>query len=249
MKLGKLPARPGAISLRLSDYVDLSKLPTPPAEFGHDALVTAPWGMLGNDSVGDCVLAGGGHETMLWNAAGGRVIPFADASTLSDYSAITGYNPADPSTDNGTDMQQAAAYRQKTGLLDAAGNRHLVGAYLAIEAGNIDEHLVAAFLFEAIGVGITFPSTAMQQFSDGQPWDVVAGSTIEGGHYVPGIARRGGMLLAVTWDAKQFMTDAFFKANNDESVAYVSQEMLTGGKSLDGFDLDQLNADLAELRS
>jgi hypothetical protein len=248
LRLGKRPARPGAIKLKLRDYINLSVLPAPPAEFGHDGLVKSPWGMLGNDAAGDCVWAGGAHETMVWNAEAGIVVSFDDTCVLSDYSAVTGYVVGDDSTDQGTDMQTAAAYRKATGLLAADGTRHKVGAYLEIEAGNLEEHLTAAYLFGAVGIGITFPDSAMDQFNAGQPWSVVTGSTIEGGHYVPFLARRAGMFVVVTWAAEQQMQDSFFAANNDESVVYLSSERLKGGKSLDGFDLDQLNADLAALK-
>lgn len=247
MKLGKKPARPGSIRFAFRKYANLSVLPTPPAEFGHDALVTQPWGMLGNDQYGDCVWAGAGHETMLWNADAGRIVQFTDAGVLSDYSVVTGFNPSDPSTDQGTDMAMAAAYRKTTGVIDAAGVRHKVGAYLSIPAGALDEMLVASFVFGTLGIGITFPDSAMAQFNAGQPWDVVPGSTIEGGHYVPNLARRSGMFVIDTWAKEQPMTDAFASANNDENVVYLSQEFLVGGKSLEGFDLDQLNADLASL--
>jgi hypothetical protein len=68
--------------------------------------------MLGNDTVGDCVLAGGGHETMLWNREAGKTVPFTAANSIKDYSAITGYAPADPSSDKGTDMEIADAYNR-----------------------------------------------------------------------------------------------------------------------------------------
>src|SRR5690349_9390610 len=129
MKLGKLPARKDAVQFKLSTFTDLSKLPTPPASHGHqDELVS--WGMLANDQVGDCVLAGADHETMLWNKLAGRTVQFTDTTALRDYSAITGYNPDDPSTDQGTDMQVAASYRRKTGVVDVHGTRHKVAAYL-----------------------------------------------------------------------------------------------------------------------
>lgn len=248
MKLGKKPAREGAIKLKFRRYANLSVLPTPPAEFGHDALVTQPWGMLGNDNYGDCVWAGAAHETMLWNADASRIVQFTDAGVLSDYAAVTGFDPADPNTDQGTDMAAAAAYRRATGVIDAAGARHLVGAYLAITAGDLAELLTAAYVFGTVGIGITFPDSAMAQFNAGQPWDVVPGSTIEGGHYVPFLARRGGFTVVDTWAQEQGMTDAFTAANNDESVVYFSQEFLTAGQSLEGFDTEQLNADLAALQ-
>lgn len=245
LRLGKKPARRGAVRLNLRDYIDLTALPSPPAAFGHDDLVTVPFGMLGNDSVGNCLFAGGDHEQMLWAAEAGVVVPFTDVTAISDYSAVTGYIPGDPSTDNGGDMAVTAAYRKAVGLLDANGNRHKVGAYLAITPGDVQEHLIAAYIFGAVGVGIEFPQSAMDQFNAGQPWDLVVGSPIVGGHYIPLVARRGGLSVVVTWGQTQEMTDLFLTTYNDESVVYLSPELLTGGVTLEGFNLNQLLADLA----
>ena len=247
-KLGKTAARPNAISFRLSTYLDLAALPSVPAVFGHQGLVGVDWGVLGNDQWGDCVLAGGAHETMLWNNEAGVAVQFTDASVLSDYSAVTGFNPADPATDQGTDMQAAASYRRKTGLLDGAGKRHTVDAYVAPAVGNLDEILAAAYLFGAVGIGIQFPVSAMQQFDAGQPWSVVGNSPIEGGHYIPCVGRAAsGNLVVVTWGRTQEMTPDFFRAMNDESVAYLSLEALRNNVSLDNFVLATLQADLNAL--
>jgi len=86
----------------------------------------------------------------------------------------------------------------------------------------------------------------MDQFNAGKPWDVVPGSTIEGGHYVPLVAHREN-LEVVTWGRVQQMTPAFLERYNDESIVYLSPEMLTAGKSPEGFNLVQLQADLAAL--
>ncbi|UFZ05461.1 hypothetical protein LQG66_03855 [Bradyrhizobium ontarionense] len=246
LPLGKTAARAGAMSFKLSDYIDKKALPKPPKQFGHEGLVPASWGMLGNDRYGDCVWAGAAHETMMWNAEAGRKVAFTDAGVLSDYSAVTGFNPRKPSTDNGTDMQVAASYRRKTGIVDAGGKRHPVAAYLAIEPGNINEHMTAVYLFGAVGIGISFPASAMDQFNAGKPWDVVSRTSIEGCHYIPLVARRE-QLDVVTWGRLQAMTPRFFQKYNDESVAYVSLEALTKNKSPEGFDAAQLQADLAAL--
>ena len=132
LKLGKKPARPGAVKLKLAKYLVKPKLPTPPKVFGHEALIGPNWEMLGNDQYGDCVWAGAAHETMLWNKEAARAVTFNNQSVLKDYSAVTGFNPNDPNTDQGTDMQVAASYRRKTGVLDANGKRHKVIAYLAL---------------------------------------------------------------------------------------------------------------------
>jgi hypothetical protein len=247
MKLGKTAARPGAVKLELRKYISLSQLPTPPSDFGEESLI-GDFGMLGNADWGDCVWAGAAHETMLWNKEAGRDAPFDDGCVLSDYSAATGFNPADPSTDQGTDMQQAAAYRQKTGIVDAQGNRHKVGAYLAIAPGSIYEHMIAAYVFGSVGVGIEFPGSAMDQFSNEQPWSVVHGATIEGGHYIPIIGRSNLRFQVVTWAKVQAMDDDFLYKYRDESIVYLSEEFMSGDKSINGFDLDQLKHDLSQLR-
>lgn len=247
MKLGKTPARANSVSFRLRDYLSLPSLPTPPAEAGHQALVTN-WDMLGNDAAGDCVLAGAGHETMLWNREAKRTVLITKEDALSDYSAITGYNPNDPSTDQGTDMQVAASYRRKVGVRDYPGNRHKVAAYLAITPGNQLEVKQSIYQFGAVGIGIRFPDSAMTQFNKGEPWTVVEGSPIEGGHYVPAVGYDAKYLYVVTWGRLQKMSWAFLEKYQDEGIAYVSDEMLTKGKSLEGFSAQQLVSDLSKLK-
>lgn len=247
-KLGKAPARKGAVKFALMDYLDITKFPKIPDTFGHeDVIKNEDWGVLGNDKVGNCVFAGAMHETMIWSRLGGNPANFNDAVAIQAYSDVTGYNPADPQSDAGTDMEYAAQYRRKTGLLDANGNRHKIAAYLAINPGNLQQHLIAMYLFGAVGIGIRFADTAMQQFMQGEDWDVVSNSNIEGGHYVPLVAKRD-KIECVTWGKVQSMTDEFFQRYNDESIVYLSEEMFINRKSPEGFDYDQLLADLQNLK-
>jgi hypothetical protein len=248
LRLGKTPARPGAVSFAFTTYQ--TKLPAPPAVFGHEGLV-ASWGMKANDTYGCCVPAGAAHETMMWNREAGVTVTISDTDVLEDYAAMNGHHypiTAGGPDDQGTDMQVAASYRRKTGVLDAHGHRHTIGAYLAVATGDVDEHLTAAYLFGAVGIGIRFPDSAMTQFQDGKPWDVVAGAKIDGGHYIPLVGRNeAGNLLVVTWGKVQEMTPAFLQTYNDESLVYLSTEALKDGKTPEGFDLAQLQADLKAL--
>ena len=244
MKLGKLPARINATQLKLSAYLDTAVLPKIPAEFGHERAI-ADYGMLGNDEVGDCVWAGAAHETMIWAREAGRVVEFSTGSVESDYSALTGYTPGDPATDQGTDMQAAASYRRRIGVLDATGQRHRVGAYVALTPGDPDELAAAVYIFGAVGVGLRFPEYAMDEFRDRKPWEVRHGTPkIAGGHYVPVVARRGGRFCVVTWGRVQEMSGGFYRRYCDEAVAYLSTEMLTSGVSPEGLNLTQLQTDL-----
>jgi len=244
MKLGKLPARKDAVKLKLSNY---GTLPVAPKSFKLFTTVSDWQGMLGNDRYGDCVWAGADHETILWNAERGQAVRFTEQNALSDYSAVTGFNPNDPNSDQGTDMQQAASYRRKTGVTDASGKRHTVAAYLAITPGNKDELKQAIYLFSNVGIGIEFPDYAMYQFNAGKSWHLQRGGTIEGGHYIPAVGYDGRYVYVVTWGKVQKMSWGFFAKYCDEAIVYLSDEFLTGALSPEGFNLSALNNDLAQL--
>jgi hypothetical protein len=265
LKLGKKPATYDHRDLLFAQYRTAAPLPPHPKHFGHEKVVAAKaWQMLGNgpdDTVspgflgaGDCVFAGGDHETMMWTIEGGGArATFTGANAISDYSAVTGYNPHAPldadgqnPTDNGTNVREALKYRRKTGLIDADGKRHKIGAFVAIELGNVDELLEAVYLFGSVGIGLRFPNSAMDQFNHNKPWSVVPGPDPTEGHYVPIVANRQ-YLECISWGRIQPMTVEFFKKYCDEAWAILSPEMLRADKSPEGFDIAQLQKDLQAL--
>src|SRR5665213_1544872 len=248
LRFGKKPARPEAQpKLKFSTYA--VALPEPPDSFGYDSLLPADSGMLGNDAVGDCVIAGAEHETMLWTKFSGTPASFTAQTALADYSAITGYDPNDPSSDQGTDMQAAASYRRKTGVRDASGVLHKVAGYVSIARGALAQHKLAAWLFGAAGGGPQVSRAQVDQFDRGEPWNGPLEVSSAGGHYVPLVGFRDGYLLVVTWGRVQRVSPDFFVANNDESVAYFSQEFLKADLNPVGFNTAQLQTDLAAIAS
>ena len=253
LKLGKLAPTHDSRDLLFAHYRDDSALKPAPVGFDHTGLVANPWGMLGNDLWGDCALAGPAHEHMQTSAAAGKQVTFTLDAVLAAYSAVTGFDPhAGPSgdnpTDKGSDVRKVLKYRAATGLVDTAGASHKIGAYIALEPGNWTELLDALYLFESVGIGIEFPGSAMDQFNAHKPWSVVAGARTEGGHYVPVFARpTASSALCVTWGAPQRFTRTFYEKYCDEAWAILSPEMLSAGKTLEGFDLTQLQADLAKV--
>jgi hypothetical protein len=236
--------------LRFGDYFHpRAVLPTPPVEFGHEGLVDN-WGMLANDTIGDCAIAGPYHAQMLWCAEGKRPFPVSDPDVIGTYSAVTGYVPGDESTDRGSDPQEVADYWQYSGLRDHSGNVHRIGGWVDLTPGNLTELWLATWLLDGVGVCLNLPSAWMQQFSDdpGTPWDALdPDADIEGGHYVLGVCRRGGNLGVVTWGRVQPMTPAGYKQFNVRTLAYVSSDKLVNGCSLEGFNMSQLQADLLAL--
>lgn len=247
-KLGKLPAKKGAVKLKLSKYLT-AELPEPPEEFGDEYLIKH-WPALGNNRYGNCVIASKGHIIPMWCAEGGKEVKFSTKNVLADYSAITGFNPCDPSTDNGTYMSDAAKYFYKTGYADAKNERHKIDAYLSITPGDVHEHRIALYLFGAVDIGFSVPAYCMRQFALGQVWDVCdTNDNIQGGHCVPLVARRNGMFTCATWGKLQQMTDEFLEKYEDEAIVYLSPEMFGEDKiTNEGFDYEQLKADLEALK-
>lgn len=245
--LGKLPARPGAVTFAAANYLIPTQLPKPPKEMGYEH-INREWEMFGNDRLGDCVFAGAGHEHMVWANSQNQVADFDDQGIIGAYSEVTGYIPGDPSTDQGTDMAIAAAWRRKVGLADAQGVRHPVLAYLSIKPKSIQALYQALYLFGSVGIGIEFPETAYKQIHEHKPWSYKPGANIVGRHYIPAVAKRKHIEI-VTWGQLQSMTTCFYRRYNDETIVYLSPESLdrlTGLSPL-GFNVTQLLADLAAL--
>ncbi|MFE2486072.1 hypothetical protein ACFXGR_22780 [Streptomyces mirabilis] len=214
--LGKLPAQPARPHLKLSAVLR-ERLAAPPASADWQA-DTIQWPMYANDQWGCCVFAEIGHAVnqATFYATGTEVEP-TDKDILKGYSAVTGFNPnAGPPgnnpTDQGTNVQDAMAFWRKTGI---AG--HKIVAYASLDVSNPTEIRQAIALFGSISIGFNFPDTAMDQFNAGQPWDVVTGATIEGGHCVLAGAYDKDGVGVVTWGAETKMTWRFWQTYVDEA--------------------------------
>lgn len=251
MKLGKQVATHDKRDLLFTQFATYADLPKPPSRFGYGNAVS-DWGMLGNDRYGDCVLAGAAHETMLFaeTTKGVSGMPrFTDERVLGDYAAVTGFDPRDPATDQGTLVRDALNYRRKTGVVDSIGQRHKIAGYVALEPGNWEQLMQAVYIGLAVGIGIEFPESAMTQFNNGQVWSVVAGARIEGGHYIPVTGRTSLDNIGVlTWGRRQGMTRAFYTRYCDEAWGLVPLDGLrAGGANVRGFDTTALTDALEAL--
>lgn len=252
LKLGKKDATYSRKDLRLVDFLKKTPAQTlreAPVGFGHANLIN-DWGMLANDRFGDCAWAASAHMTMEWCASGGRAVPtFTDEAVLSDYAAATGFDPQTGAGDEGTVMREKMSYWRTTGVVDGAGVRHKIGAFLALEPGNFYQLLQALYLFDMVDIGIKMPSSAMEQFQDGKSWSVVPGDSIEGGHDVPvNLHPATEMLSVVTWGKEQQMTRGFYEQYSDEAWVVLDTEFIRAdGTTIEGFKLDDLQEALSVL--
>ena len=240
--------------LKFSSYVDATKLPPiPDGDFGHTDLLTQPIGIYCNDQLGCCVVSGAEHETRLWHAEGsGRdELVFDDDTTISNYTLLGNYDPEDPYSDQGCDMVNAAQIRMDKGILDSNGKAHRVGAALQLQPGNWEQLLYACYYFDGVGLGILVTAAMQQAFQNNEPWDVDCfnPNDVEGGHYVPAVARVGGDIVVITWGQPQRLTRALYTADqfNTTVFAYASPEKLRNGKDLNGLSWSDMRADINAL--
>lgn len=255
LRLGKAPAVPGAVKLKLSDFVSAAGLASPPNDFGREKLVKK-WGMLGNDAAGDCVFAATAHNIMLWNAEAGRTVDISDATALKNYSAFTGFDPkqTDPQgnnpTDNGTVVADWLAHWRKVGFIDDHGVAHKIGAYLALDPHNPDEMRYAAYYFDGVMLGVNFPQQWMDIFSrGGRTWPALKNPNYVGGHCITTVAYRGGRPYDITWGTGVELTLGAVKQTCDEAYAILTPEKLVNGLDTNGFDLPRLTKILSQLKA
>ena len=261
MKRGMLLPQPGAVRIRLGDYLIRANLPVVPKVFGHVGRAQPPvdggWGNVGNRTAGDCPIAGASHETQTWFWATGRPIPpFTDASGLADYSralvAAGGlpYDPNNPATDTGLDPVVLASWRQTVGITDAVGVVHKIGPFASIN--DPDELDLAVVLFGAAAICWVLPDSAEGQFSQGEVWDDTS-AVGTGGHYTAYVGRNSaGNRQVVTWGALQATNDAYlakYQYPQMRGLAYLSREyLLASGNSPEAINFAQLDEDMASFQ-
>jgi hypothetical protein len=244
LRTGRRPAQPARPRLELRSALGVT-LPSPPASVEYSDIPDI--GMLGNDGAGDCVEAAVGHtvEQDTRYATGTEQVVTTD-QTLDLYSALTGYNRDDPSTDQGTVVQDALDYWRKTGVFGG----HKLAAFAAVKVSDWAEVELAVNLFGQEIIGFNFPESAMEQFNAGQPWTVVKGSPLDGGHCVILIGYDADWLYVITWGRIQKMARAFWTKYVDEAWVGITQDTITaeGANAFGGvIDLVTLGADFAAL--
>lgn len=242
--LGKQPPRHDPRTLKLARYLSTTA-PLPPAPPSRDwSSAAAPnWGMLGNDALGDCTCAAAGHLIQTWTANHGREITPTDLEIVAAYSAITGYSPALPSSDQGAVEIDVLNHWRTDGI---AGNK--IGAYAWVDPAN--KSLVEAGINLCGGVycGAALSVSAQSQ----TVWDVTDGPEAVpgswGGHAMAVVGYNATGVVLVTWGAIKIATWAWWLAYVDEAYAILDDAWVNGSTpSPNGFDLAALQTDLGAL--
>lgn len=248
--LGKHVPRHDSRTLRFAKYI--AKLPAPPAvESWYTAVPSYP--MDGNDSVGDCTIAGAAHmiETWTYNESPPTKEDFSTQDCLNDYYALTG------GPDTGLDLLTVLQQWQGAGLSWHGGNPDVIAAYTQLSTGDAGEAQQGIALFGGVYIGLELPNFIVYSVDPTAiVWDVPPGGAVgpnapnpSNGHCVCLVGYDANYLYFVTWGAVVKMTYAFYAAYSDEGYAILTQDWMGSGEAPSGFDLAQLQADLAQVTS
>jgi hypothetical protein len=251
VKFGRKPAvhnrrtfRSGLVLARHLDNLG----PAPTATNDYTAAVekrvggSSDWGMMGNDNAGDCVFADDGHELMIITANTGEIVIPTTAQILAQYSAETGYNPDDPSTDNGADETTDCSYLVSNGLLGYKADDTAM-----VDPTNLDHVTWLIQLFGACKFGVNWTQQMMDQFNSGQIITADPNGEVLGGHDVPGVLRQGDKWWIVTWGERVPVDPGFIAAAEEAHGLLWCNWCNSQGVSPPGLDLAALDGDLKAL--
>lgn len=207
MKLGRRRPAEGHFKLCLKDYLQTSELPPPPPECDYGvAAASCLSNVFMNDVLGDCVIAAIAHICGVETGNAGDLFTYTQEQIIAAYSAIGGYVPGDPSTDNGCDEVTALNYLVSNGF----ANGTKLSGWLVLDATNQVEIQLAMYLFENLFFGVELPDGWISPFpsSSGFIWDSAAPDE-NNGHAFCGVGYNGlgvridtwGLIGTVTWAA------------------------------------------------
>lgn len=249
-KLGKRAKRVDPRTFKLAKYLKPKELPPIPDEVSWVTKIPdIP--MYLNDQLGDCVEAAQAHHIGQWTYyATGLEVLFSPADIIKAYEIEGGYLPGQPWTDNGTDMLTALNVWRKQGF---AGNpAHKIMAFMSVDPLNHDEVKAAIYLFGSVFTGLALPISAQGQ----DAWTVADGGPSAdgnqpggwGGHCVSTCAWSPLTATCETWGTRLKMSHNFWDDYVEEAYVMLSADWLgVNGLSPNGFDLQSLGADLAQL--
>lgn len=247
MRLGRKHVRIDPRTLRLARYVNRAALPPAPVSVDWTKGITN-WGMMLNDQLGDCTIAGAAHAIQVWSANLGTELTVSDADVEKAYELWDGYDPANPeATDQGgVELDVLNKWRQNT----LAG--HGLLGYADPDVSDLEEVRMAISLFGGVYIGLNLPLTAQDQ----DMWDVDTNGQDQlkrapgswGGHCVFVCGYDAASFTCLTWGAPKKMTVRFWVAYCDEAHALFGSDWLGANQvSPGGLDRGQLLQDLQQV--
>jgi hypothetical protein len=237
VRFGKHPPKLDKRTLHLKKYLTPALPPPKPA---YDVLPTVYqklkvsdpaklFPMDGNDTLGDCTIAGAAHAITVYSGLIGKNHIMAKDAVVKTYKQLTG------GPDTGLNELDVLNYWRKAGV----GGDKILG-YAAIDIKNHTHIMQAIELFGGVYLGFRVQQNCVQEFDARQPW--TPGPLTQDGHAVFAVAHDSTGVTVLTWGNTQQATWAWWDECVDEAYAILPSE--AKNKQFSGFNLAQLEADL-----
>lgn len=225
LKYGRRPPK-NAPAIRFADIRRTDSTPVFPPSADYMTPLDNGWQMLGNDQYGDCV-------AVTWANVRRLVTHFLSVEKYPDLDQVFAFyktqNPNFPQQDDGMDIQTALEDLHAKGGPDGVA----AVAFAKVDHTNEDEIRAAIASCGYVWVGMNVLQANMTEFDNGEKWDYVAHSPLDGGHSVivagyggSGNAPLDGTIRFETWAEETSFTDAFWKRQVEEAWVVIWPEHL-----------------------
>lgn len=232
-------------------------IPEHPPAADYIAALGGGWKMLGNGRAGDCVAVTWASARRLVTATltGAEAYPSQDEVWEFYQTQNPAFSPGGgpgegngPGSveDQGMVIQTALEYLTKHGGPDGT----LALGFAQVAVHDLDEVRAALAVFGFLWVGLNVTVANEEEFSAEQPWGVVPGSPLAGGHSVmaagygpAGAGALGGDVRIQTWAAETSFTDELWTSQVEEAWVVIWPEHLGSHEFLTGLDLEAFARD------
>lgn len=213
-----------------------------------------PFGMMDNDTLGDCTCAAVYHARQLWTSNYGNMITEPDSDVELLYEKACGWNPAVPGEGPGGNEQAVLTYLTNIGAPTgpAGATVDKISAFVEVDPRNIADVKRTIYSCGLAYIGFQVPQSVMP--AGGPPpavWRVDPGdSKIIGGHAVVLVGYNSEYAKLISWGQFYEMTWQFFSTFVDETYAIADDAWFNSQNASNplGLTLQQLEAQMQALK-
>jgi hypothetical protein len=237
-KLGRTPRSFDPRVPHLSALLAGKTPPPPPPAIDYTTGMNGNFGVMLNDTLGDCTCAAYYHARQVWTFHSGKEVTEPDVDVEKLYEEACGYNPHEPGEGPGGNEQTVLTYLHKTGapIGPAGAQRDKIKAFVEIDPRNIDDVKRTIVELGLVYIGLNVPQNILPPGGDPPAtWTVAPGKPpIVGGHAVvlPGYDSSGAILIS--WGEKYTMTWEFFATYVDEVYGITDASWVKPNSTLPG---------------
>lgn len=245
MKLGRLPADQAALA-RAPQLAGHMRAMPPPPTLNRSSIPFAPQ-MDGNGEIGDCTAVGIANAARGMAALNGFGVDIPTDRVVGFYSASTGYDPADPSTDQGGVELDVLGHQLAHGF-DTGGQAPLVADFATFDPGDRATFASALARIGPVYLGVNL---ALADLDTSVTWDTgtlgdqTAGTW--GGHCLiawdyTGLGDGDTVRLA-TWGTLQPCTWRWLTSRCEEAHVLIWRQLMKASRlNFAGVDYEGLRA-------